>query len=86
MNVPADLYEASMNAEGQFKLTVACRGVETKRMIATAESFYLKTPALEFEVRLPLEHEFSYIYSPTSMAQTALGPWKFVRVMDSSSH
>ena len=28
----------------------------------------------------------SVIYSRTSMAQTSLGPWKFVRDMGSSSH
>ena len=32
------------------------------------------------------EKTVKYLYSRTSMAPTSLGPWKFVRDMDSSSH
>jgi len=50
MTVPADEYEESMNAEGNFKLTASIRVVDTNQMFAQTEAFVMKKPALEFEV------------------------------------
>ncbi|XP_045194210.2 protein-glutamine gamma-glutamyltransferase 4-like [Mercenaria mercenaria] len=50
MSVSAEEYIELMNAEAIFKLTAACKVVETKHMFATSEPFTLKKPGLTFDV------------------------------------